>query len=213
MKNRLFKPIIFALSLLSLVSCDKEEKDLTVDSLMPINTGNYWTFRHTYYNMDEESIDTTKIEIGDKVTINGITCYASVKESPDNASFIVGNDEVGNLVSYGGFSNLDTLQITSIQFKKDAVLGEEWDYTSVSFNWEEGTFDQDELLVKCISADTIITTPKGSFHCKGFEESRNSGADTFRYYLALNVGIVRMEYFESGDLFSFDELIDYHLNE
>jgi hypothetical protein len=102
----------------------------------------------------------------------------------------------------------------SIEFKRDALVGDKWNYTSISLNWDEGTFEQDLLPVKCISVDTLITTPKGSFHCKGYEVSRFLGEDEdiFRYYLALNLGIVRMELYENGRLFSFDELIEYHLN-
>lgn len=198
--------------LILLVSCEKEEQVTSVDLLMPIKTGNSWTFRHTYYNGNEETIDTSKLEIGEKVTIEGISCYASVGDYPNNAKFIVGNDETGNFVSYGGISDVDTIFMPSIEFKRDALLGEEWNYTSISLSWDEGTFDQDILPVKCISVDTLITTPKGSFHCKGFEESRYSGEDVFRYYLALNLGIVRMDYYINGRLFSFGELIEYHLN-
>jgi len=200
--------------LILLVSCEKEEQVTSVDLLMPINTGNSWTFRHTYYNLNEETIDTSKIEIGEKVTIEGISCYASVGDYPNNAKFIVGNDETGNFVSYGGISDVDSIFMPSIEFKRDALVGDKWNYTSISLNWDEGTFEQDLLPVKCISVDTLITTPKGSFHCKGYEVSRFLGEDEdiFRYYLALNLGIVRMELYENGRLFSFDELIEYHLN-
>lgn len=212
MKKRFIFQTLFASMLILLISCEKEEQVKSVDLLMPINTGNSWTFRHTYYNGNEETVDTSKLEIGEKVTIEGITCYASVSDSPNNAKFIVGNDETGNFVSYGGISDVDSVFIPSIEFKRDALLGDEWNYTSISLSWDEGFFDQDIIPVKCISVDTLITTPKGSFHCKGFEESRYSGEDIFRYYLALNLGIVRMEHYESGRLFSFDVLIDYHLN-
>ena len=214
MKKRFIFQTIFAFMLILLVSCEKEEQVTSVDLLMPINTGNSWTFRHTYYNLNEERIDTSKIEIGEKVTIEGISCYASVGDYPNNAKFIVGNDETGNFVSYGGISDVDSIFMPSIEFKRDALVGDKWNYTSISLNWDEGTFEQDLLPVKCISVDTLITTPKGSFHCKGYEVSRFLGEDEdiFRYYLALNLGIVRMELYENGRLFSFDELIEYHLN-
>ena len=214
MKKRFIFQTIFAFMLILLVSCEKEEQVTSVDLLMPINTGNSWTFRHTYYNLNEETIDTSKIEIGEKVTIEGISCYASVGDYPNNAKFIVGNDETGNFVSYGGISDVDSIFMPSIEFKRDALVGDKWNYTSIILNWDEGTFEQDLLPVKCISVDTLITTPKGSFHCKGYEVSRFLGEDEdiFRYYLALNLGIVRMELYENGRLFSFDELIEYHLN-
>jgi hypothetical protein len=212
MTKRFIIQTLFAFMLILLVSCEKEEPATSVDLLMPINTGNSWTFKQTYYNWDGVHIDTSKLEIGEKVIIEGVTCYASISDSPNNAKFIVGNDETGNFVSYGGISDVDSVFLPSIEFKRDALVGDTWNYTSISLNWDAGTFDQDIVPVKCISVDTLITTPKGSFHCKGYEESMYSGETIFRYYLALNLGIVRMEQYENGRPFSYGVLIDYHLN-
>ena len=201
-----------SLFLLILVSCDKEDQSAKVDSLMPINSGNSWTYKYTYFNNHEENIDTTSMTIGEKVTINGYTCFTVVDESPYNAKFLAGNDEVGNFVIYGGFSDVDTLVTPSIEFKKDAKAGDEWEYSMVSMNWDTGIFSERIIPVKCLSVDTLITTQMGDFHCMAFETSINSGDHIFRHYYSMNVGQVKNEHFEGEYLFSYNELIDYVIN-
>jgi len=203
---------MFSFLLILLVSCEKEEQATSGDLLMPINTGNSWTFRKSeYHKVNDVRIDTSKLEIGEKMIINGITCYASVGDNPNNAKLIVGNDEAGNFVSYGGISDVDTIIVPSIQFKKDAVLGEEWNYTNTNMYPFDGSFDQEILPIKCIAIDTLITTPKGRFHCKGFKESMTSCDVITEYYIAVNIGIVKMAIYEDGDLYIVNELIDYNL--
>ena len=212
MKNRFLYQIIFSFLLIMLVSCEKKEQATSGDLLMPINTGNTWTYRmSTYYKIDDVRIDTSKLEIGEKMIIYGFTCYAIVGDNPNNAKFIVGNDETGNFVCYGGISDVDTIIAPSIQFKKDANLSEEWNYTNTDMYPSDGSFDQEILPIKCIAIDTLITTPKGRYHCKGYEEFENSCDVSRRYYLAENIGIIKMEIYEDGDLYIVQELIDYNL--
>jgi len=212
MNKRLIYQIMFSFLLILLVSCEKEEQATSGDLLMPINTGNSWTFRISkYYKVNDVRIDTSKLEIGEKIIINGITCYASVGDNPNNAKFIVGNDEAGNFVSYGGISDVDTIIVPSILFKKDAVLGEKWNYNNTYMSAVDGSFNQVISPIKCIATDTIITTPKGRFHCKGYEDSRISGDVITKYYIAVNIGYVKMEIYEDGDLFIVNDLIDYNL--
>ena len=212
MKKNIFHLSTLSLLLLILVSCDKEEQSVKVDSLMPVNTGNTRTYKYTYFNNHEENIDTTVITIGEKVLINGYTCFAAADESPFNAKFLAGNDEFGNFVSYGGLSDVDTLVTPSIEFKKDAKAGDEWEYSMVSMEWETGKFSETTIPVKCLSVDTLITTPKGDFHCMAFETSINSGDHIFRHYYSMNVGQVKNEHYEGEYLFSYNELIDYVIN-
>lgn len=209
--------ILLVIISVTFASCEKDEDQETdkaeyVALLIPIYTGNIWTYKSTNYNADEENIDTTRIEVGEKVIINGVTCYAFIEEQPSNVKFVGGNDSFGNFVTYGGVSNNDTTFIPSVQFKKTALAGEQWDYTMVSYDDYDEKFNVDTIPIKCISADTLITTPLGEFHCLAYAISINSNAHTFRYYISSDLGIVKKEHFEGENLFSFDVLIDYHLN-
>jgi hypothetical protein len=219
MKKRFILPIILAPIMMFLSSCEEDDKvtqdeQVTpVDLIMPINTGNSWTYNRSYGNSDDQNHYTYMIEIGEKIVIDGKTSYTNVANLPYyNTKVLIGNDKMGNYVSYGAISDIDSLFTTSIEYKRDAQLGEEWDYKPISINYGDGTFEQYIIPVKCIAVDTLISTPKGSFVCKGFEESINPGINVFRYYLSLNIGIVKIERYDYGDLFSFDELIDYNLN-
>lgn len=212
MKKSIIRLTTFSFLLMFLVSCNKDELTLKVDSLMPINSGNSWTYKYTYFNGNMENIDTTVITVGDKVTINGYACFAFIDESPYSAKFVASNDEYGNVVTYGGYSDVDTLVTPSIEFKKNAKLGDEWDYSMISMDWDSGQFSETVTPVKCISTDTLISTPKGEFHCMAFEISINSGNHIFRHYLSANVGQVKTEHYEDNYLFSYSELIDYQLN-
>lgn len=212
MKNNILRSSALSLFLLIMVSCDKEDQSVKVNSLMPINTGNSWTYKYTYFNNHEENIDTTVITIGESVTINGYNCFAAVDDSPFDAKFLVGNDENGNIVNYGGISDIDTLITPSIEFKKDAKNGDVWEYKMVYMDWDTGKFSESTTPVKCISVDTLITTPKGNFHCMAFEISINSGDHIFKHYLSMNVGRVKSEHYEGDYLFSYSELIEYKIN-
>jgi len=217
MKKSILYSILLVITSVTFASCEKDETKETdkreyVSLLIPIYTGNIWMYKSTNYNMDEENIDTTKIEVGEELIINGIKCYAFIDEQSSNVKFIGGNDAFGNFITYGGVCSNDTAFIPSVQFKKAAVVGEQWDYTMVSYDDYDEKFNVDTIPIKCISADTLITTPVGDFHCKAFEISINARTHTFRYFVSAEVGIVKKEHFEGEDLFSFDVLIDYYLN-
>jgi hypothetical protein len=209
MTDRILLHTVFAFLLISLVSCDKKE-ETSIDKLMPTNTGNSWTFKRTY--MYGKSSDTIKLEVGEKVTIHGISCYALAGEEVHNARVIVGNDESGNFVNYGAVSEIDTIFSPSIQYKINAFIGEEWNFTTVAITLGDGEFYKYEYPIKCISKDELITTPIGSFSCIGFESSMSSSNNLFKEYLSKNIGIVKREVYEDGDLLWIDELIEYHLN-
>ena len=210
---------LLTITSLSFTSCEKDQQkenddSLTVESLIPISTGNYWTYKSTNYNMGKENIDTTITKVGEEIRINGITCFAFIDEQSSNTKFIGGSDSFGNFVTYGGILNNDTIFKPSVQFKKTATVGEQWDYTMVSYSRSDSyeKLNVDIIPIKCISADTLINTPIGNFQCKAFEISINSGDHTFRYYISTDTGIVKTEHYDGKKLFSFGELIDFRIN-
>jgi len=205
--------LLLSIALIALMpSCEKETNEpLKINVLMPLSTGNSWTYKGTRLGSSEK-IDTMVTSIGEKITIKGQTGFLFPQgEMPHHTVFLGINDAEGNLKSIGGFSDVDTLIVPSIQYKINAAKGEKWEFTSVSVTYNEGTFDQDVLTIECLSTDTLVTTPLGTFHCKLFEHFRNSGDDTFRAFYAENIGLIRSEHYEYDKLFTFSELIKYEL--
>lgn len=207
--------ILTLIAILSVISsaCEKESNEPSqTQVLVPINEGNVWTYRCTSFDDSAEIIDTTNFTVGQKVTINGYKGFIiNNGERPYNAAFWGYNDSKGNFVSMGGFSDIDTLISPSVQFKIDAIKGDKWDYNDVVFNYNDGTFEEIAIEITCLSIDTLISTPKGAFKCRLFEQSPNEGEDVFRFFVSENVGIVKSEHFEYDELFSFNELIDLDL--
>jgi len=206
--------LFLSIGLISLISSCKKEADEPgkTNVIMPIKTGNSWTYKATTYQSNQTTIDTVLMSIGEKVNIKGVTGYLfNQGEAPKHANFIGINDSEGNLISVGGISDVDTLIAPSVVFKINVKAGEEWNYTAVSSLYDKGTFEQNTLTLKCISIDTLVTTPLGIFKCKLFEEKRNSGDDTFRNFYADNIGMIRSEHYEYTKLFSAMELIIYEL--
>lgn len=209
MKKNILHFFFLYLFLLILVSCDRDEQSLRVDSLTPINKGNSWTYKNTYLDYHVGYPDTTCITIGEKVTINGYTCYSTAEERPFHAKFLMGNDMNGDVVNYGGFSDNDTLISPEIEFKKDAKPGDEWLYAMVTLYTESGKFSKSMIPVKCLSVDTLITTPKGQFHCMVFRIILDSYS--YKIYISMNVGQVRTEQYRGVILISYSELINYKI--
>ena len=209
------KGILYVLGifLLMITSCKKESDELLNSNvLIPVNTGNVWTYRSTRFSGLTAKIDTVESRIGSKVVIDGNEGFIINNTlRPFNATYFGINNSEGNLISFGGFSDVDTLVVPSVQFRIDAETGEQWDFHDVIFSYDDGTLEEKIIKVTCLSIDTLITTPMGDFTCSGFEQSPNSGEDLFNYFISENVGIVKVEHYELDRLFSNDELIDFKL--
>jgi len=213
MKTNIFRLIAF-LSILGpfFSSCEKDNSNNQIDALIPLKTGNSWTyeiFQNSKSGLESSTVTTV---VGELIGVNGIKGYQFLSgTSPYNSTFLVNCDVAGNFLIIGGYSEVDTLLATSIIYKKDAIKGESWDYEDVHVSYDSGIFEQETLKVYCISSDTLILTPLGSFSCIAYEYSRNSGSDIFRDYVSKGVGRIKSEHYENGFLFSYNTLVDYQL--
>jgi len=199
MKNK--KLILILLLFISLLSCEKEE--LNKIEIMPIAEGNLWTYQNI--NHSYSRIDTSTIEIGKEVTVNGH------KGNLFGTSYLIRSDEQGNTIQVGAFSEHDTIFTESILYKCNIIKGELFDYhmiisSSNSLKFEERTVDK-----TCIKVDTLISTSAGEFKCVVFEHSPDNGDNVFKDYMCKNVGRIKSERFEDGKLFSSSILIKYKL--
>jgi len=201
------------------VACDKEnsgDEDLKVSALVPIKLGNSWTYKethyHSYFDVQETTIDTFSQTVTGPYSINGVNYY-SMEDSkeiqfPNYTRLLFGNDAYGNMMTYGGFSNIDTLIFNSVYLKKNATSGEVWTTSGLGMNYEDYSFIENPCTFKCISTDTLITTPKGNFHCMAFEDISEEEYLS-RFFITVNIGVIKVESFESDRLMNVRELIDY----
>jgi len=203
-------PILTFISFLTFISCQKDNNNI-IDKieLIPLKTGNTWTYENYRSNI---LIDTSLIQIGDYININGNKGYKFISgDYPLHETFIADNDIEGDFVTIGGYSDTDSLFAPSIDYKRNAIKGDSWDYQEISFD-QSGIFKMTLIKVYCTNTDTMIDTHKGLFNCKVYKWSPNLGEDNFFEYISENVGIVKMEHFENNKLFTNTILLDYKIN-
>lgn len=193
-------------------SCKKDENNevISKNGLIPLKTGNSWTYLNYRSNV---LIDTTKIEVGDYITFDGYSGFKLIQSYnySFHPTFLMDNDIEGNFISVGGYTDIDTLFISSIQYKRNAVKGETWDFKELNFN-QNGIFEAPVIKMFCLTTDTTIVTPKGSFICKAYKWSPNLDEDIFIDFIANNVGVIKSVHYENNRLFTYRLLLDYKLN-
>jgi hypothetical protein len=208
MKN--FKLYLITVVTVALIfaSCKKENNEISKAGIVPLKTGNSWTYKVYRSNI---VVDTIILKVGEYITLNGYNGFRYI--SGDNSfseTFLVDNDDNGNFISLGGYSDKDTLLETSIRYKKGALKGDSWDFKEISYV-DHSYFEKVDIQMYCINSDTTINTSKGDFKCKAYQWSPDKDADVFIDYMSENVGMVKSEHFENNKLFSYNVLIDYKI--
>lgn len=199
MKNK--KVLFIILLSISLFSCEKEESNKI--QIMPIAEGNSWTYQNVNHSYNE--IDTSTIEIGKEVSIKGH------KGNIFGTSYLIRSDEQGNTIQVGAFSEHDTVISESILYKCIIRKGESFDYHMIISSSNSLYFEERIVVKTCTNVDTLISTPAGEFRCIVFEYSPDNGGNIFKEYMCKNIGRIKSERFEDGNLFSSLILIDYKL--
>lgn len=212
--------ILFFL-LAGLTSCDSNEVEESNDFIYPLKTGNTWTYERTSYIDDSLYLtDTINMVVGQRITVDGFSGYSfdnkeifdgfsfDNMEIFDGVSFLVDTDKYGNFITYGCYLDSFSCVDKSIRFKLNATKNESWYYHGFSWGWYTGIITTTNPT-KCISTDTLISTPRADFHCMAFRESYPLGE---RYsYLSINVGLVKQEtLFDNGNKL-VENLIEYKL--
>ena len=192
----------------SFTSCEKENIETNSQFLIPLKTGNKWTYENHYGS----SLGSLVHEVGEFVDIKGYKGYKiSSGIGPHNSTYLVNNDDNGNYMSVGVYSDVDSLFSPSINYKFNAQKGESWNYEIIYEVNFTGVFGKNLIKVYCINTDTMITTPKGTFKCMTFEYSPNSGVDVFRDFVSVSIGTVKSEHYANDNLISYKTLTDYLL--
>lgn len=193
--------ILVLLLSISLFSCEKEE--LKKNQIMPITEGNSWTYQNINHSYNKT--DTSTIEIGKEITINGHNGNLI------GTSILIRSDEQGNTIQVGAFSEHDTIFSESVLYKCNVYKGESYDYHMIISSSNSLYFEERTVVKTCTTIDTLISTPAGEFKCIVFEHSPDNGGNVFKDYMSKNVGKIKSERFEDGHLFSSSKLIEYKL--
>lgn len=210
MKNLNF--ILLLLVAISMFSCKKNDDNPAISALIPLKTGNTWTYVDSTFHTSYVNVDTSILSIGDFVNIVGSSGFKM--NSFDNSfhiTFLGNNDEAGNFINIGGYSDKDTTLTSSIQYKKDAKKGDSWIFQEVDVNPENGIFQNIPLTMTCLNADTTIVTKIGQFKCKVFSYTPDNGRDVMYHYISEGIGVIKSTHFEDNKLFATSTIIAYKL--
>jgi len=205
--------------LIILISCRKEEERTSIVPIIPINTGNSWTYVDTTIAWNS-SVFTRTVNIGDYVNINGNKGYLLDRiDNPTlnkyNVSILVNNNADGDYVIVGGYSDKDSLFINSIATKRKPREGESWTFSDLSSYWSTGIFGITRYTKTCLNVDTVINIPLGTFKC--VSQIYNNG-NVNVVYLSEGIGMIKSEqYLNENDffdkkIFCISTLTNYKIN-
>ena len=207
MKLRAYQVLLFVLVM---TSCSKDEDEITKkDFFYPLSIGNEWTY-DLYTNKDGADSDEHIFSVvkDTSIIVQSETCDAFVVESyrasnhDDKWNVFWGHDSEGNLIQLGARVQSSSIIDKSIQYKKDAVVGDFWNYNHFVQN-EDNTFTAESYEMECIQIDTVITTKAGSFNCIKYYDKfkRWEDEDEKRfYYINPQIGLVKFSLIYNGEI-------------
>ena len=195
---------------LTLLSCTNETttEPKIENYLQPLDVGNYWVY---HFNTVDDTLRYTVVEELDiyvdeaDKTVNRIAMA--------NLNYYYFNDDEGfhyiqNLESVTGEDSLADFSI--FQYKYPVEINDTWflDFNNNGFTIGDNT-------VQCISTNTTIECPAGTFECIAYKVSSPETTESYYidYYCA-GVGLVKSLVFHHENN-SFDEktLVAYHVQE
>ena len=213
-----------------MTSCDtvtpyENEEEPNV-SIWPMNVGNSWTYEsYLYKGYIEENgeiiynqypIGTSSLIIYAYKEIQGYKGYTFNETHEEESIVLLNLDDEGNVTQAEFYKN--DFICNSILYKKNVKKGDTWFVCTNEYN------TTGEIRYSCIASDTIISTPLGNFHCKGYRHdvriALSSGYMYMGYedYFSEGVGLVKQIIYYIQSLtpyLCFEQkeyiLTDYHL--
>jgi len=168
------------------------------DVLIPLSTGNYWSY-HQYWGEEYGGslIDSLKVQItGQTIVNNDGHCYnvylwnwiyLETGEFSDTDWFYWNGDS--GLYLLGGMNSRDILVEAILKLRYPVLPGETWQVLHLVYNYYEGKFIfEDTLTYQCIATDTEFETLVGTFICHEYhyrihpEEDVLEDWDVYNYY-------------------------------
>jgi hypothetical protein len=210
------KYFLILFTALAFASC-KQNETTSTPSIMPLQTGNYWQYADSTFDVPpyyiKQKPDTIKTIIEEFVTLKGESGYKYRFHGADSVfhlTLLFRTNEEGDHVTVGGFTNTDTLMSPSIRFKRKAVSGESWSYSFVVFSNITKKFTLQTAQMTCLNSDTTMVFKRVNYPCKVYSFSSAPGYLS-KQYLSEGVGLLKTENFYNNKLISNNTLIDYQL--
>ncbi|MCK4664803.1 MAG: hypothetical protein KAT68_18170 [Bacteroidales bacterium] len=193
-----------------MLSCTNEtttELEIGVN-LQPLKVGNYWVY---HFNTVDDTLRYTVVEEvdievdGEIKTVNRIAMA--------NLNYYEFNDDQGYhyIQRYESVTGEDSLANYSVfQYKYPVEINDTWfqDFDNDGFTIGDNT-------VQCISVNTTIECPVGSFDCIAYKVSCPETTESYYIeYFCIGIGRIKSISFHHENN-SFDEktLVEYHVQE
>jgi len=175
--------------------------------ICPLAIGNTWNYTDTLWmHTNPPQAFGSSIEIVDDtlMTVGHADYHAYMWREVDNINYVpttllVANESDG-LWELGIWCNLDSLYFMNQAAMFPAVVGDNWIKA-----WYGCAVDYSTMFppdtTRCISVDSVVTTPAGTFTCYVYHEHYNvmlfGDYDFYKYY-APRVGLVGLDAAASG---------------
>lgn len=198
MKFRIYHILLFAFII---TSCSKEEDNIIkMDTFYPLSVGSKWTYEIFKANdgltADEHIFSVVKDTL---INIQTESYKAFVVESFSTSgeepkwNIFQGHDADGNLIQYGARFQDAVIIDKSVQYKKDAEIGDFWNYNHPVHSEGKGIKVYGNEM-RCVQLDTIIHTKAGTFSCikfyDTFKRRENANEKNF-YFINPKVGLIK----------------------
>ncbi len=199
-------------------SCENSNDEIQ-SPIYPANIGNKWIYEETT-SANTPNTEIVQSEVKYQYTIGGVKGFSFIEYAEGEPISMINSDNEGNCIEY--LFNKNTLVNKTIAFKKNVKKGDKWVYKPAVYTGSDySKYKIEEREITCIASDTVIVTPKGSFHCIGYR-SHPGGFDseglpyhTMFHYLSENVGLVKQLHYEHDNgrttLFKEKVLTDYYV--
>ena len=184
--------------------------------MMPLTTGNSWTYQDTVYGSGNEYIldGTFTITINGSAVINGkkYATFDDILSSPTR------NDAQGTWTL-----RKDSTRSEYLEFKYPGLVRDVFNFDTTTTPTTNGNEEVVYGHAQIITTDTLITVPAGTFNCYGYEYDYFTQQDGKLYikdltYCATNVGYIKDETYKFDKrtntfyLESISRLISKNLN-
>jgi hypothetical protein len=185
------------------VGCDlfNNEQKIVSGELIPLAVDNYWDY-HRWY-ISPNIADTIREEIlsefvfetnGDELKVFSYQRYNTSIADPviEYQWFRMNDEEASHLA--GGISDIDTLIQQNIVYKYPEDVGQIWDYSGISYNFESQVFSiKDTISIEVVSLNETFETEFGSYKgCYVYRYSeigKGDGVYHWHHYVFIKPGI------------------------
>lgn len=199
---------IFLILIVTCTGCDLFTNEQSISAeLIPLQVGNYWDY-HRWY-ISPNIADTIREEIlsehafmieGIEQKVYGYQRFNATLSDPEiDYQWLSMNNEQGYSI-VGGISEADTLVQPGSYYKYPTSVGQLWEYSGISYNFESGQFsNSDTLTMEVVSLNDTFGTELAKYKgCLVYRYSEIGKGDAVYHwhhyiYIKPDIGIVGVE--------------------